>query len=90
MVPVPVVYPNPVTGTQVTIALPGYNLSDVTVDVFTLSLRKVLSVHEAQVTGESLVMPLRDKSGVLLANGLYYLRVSVGTRRWTLKMLVLK
>lgn len=86
----PVVYPNPATGNQVDVALPGYDLSNVTVDIFTLSLRKVQSLRSPQVMGDVIVVPLMDKSGMTLANGLYYFRVMVGAKKWILKVLVLR
>ena len=86
----PVVYPNPVTGSIVTIQLPGDNLDNVEVQIFTLAFRKVQTIRVAQVVGKSLTVPLVDKSGAALANGLYYFVVHVGAQKWIMKVLVLK
>jgi hypothetical protein len=62
----------------------------VEVQIFTLAFRKVQTIAVAQVAGNSLTVPLVDKSGVPLANGLYYFVVHVGAQKWILKVLVLR
>ncbi len=86
----PVIYPNPATGNQVALALPKLNAASVTVEIFTLSFREVQTYHFAQVAGSTVILPLYDKGGVALANGLYYLRVTVDGHKWIVKLLVLK
>ncbi len=86
----PVIFPNPATGNQVALALPKLNAGSVTVEIFTLSFREVQTYRFAQVVGSTVVLPLTDKSGTALANGLYYLRVTVDGHKWILKLLVLK
>jgi hypothetical protein len=85
-----VVYPNPVTGSTVTIQLPGNNSDNVEVQIFTLSFREVQTVRVAQVAGNNLTVPLVDKGGVALANGLYYFVIHVGSQKWIVKVLVLR
>jgi hypothetical protein len=85
----PVLYPNPVTGEQVTLTLPSVS-GQVTVEIFTLSFRELQTIKVQENGDGFLVIPLLDREGNRLANGLYYLRVSGGGQKWTLKLLVLK
>lgn len=89
-IPEPVLYPNPVTGNSITLQLPGNNLAEVKVEIFTLAFREVKTVTMPQVPGDSLTITLVDKFGNSLANGLYYFRVSIGLQKWVLKVLVLR
>lgn len=85
----PVVYPNPVSGSTVTLQLPKYALSNVIVQIFTQSFRKVETINVSPAAGNALIVSLVDKSGVGLANGLYYFVVCSGDRKWVNKVLVL-
>jgi hypothetical protein len=85
-----VIYPNPATGTTVQIQLPGNNLTHVRVRVFTSAFREVQNLEVAQVAGDSISVPLTDKTGAALANGLYYFVVNVNGQSWILKVLVLR
>ena len=86
----PVAYPNPVTGSTVNIQLPVTNASNVTVKILTLSFREVQTVDIAQVVGNNLMVPLVDKAGVTLANGLYYFGIQANGQKWITKVLVLR
>jgi hypothetical protein len=87
------IYPNPATGDQVRLSLPSIQSpTDVQVQVFTLSYRKVqdLTFHQVHPGGE-LVLDLMDKTGKTLSNGFYYLAVTpAGQGRILLKMIVLR
>jgi len=85
-----VIYPNPATGTTVSIQLPMMNAANVKVQIFTLAFREVQTINVAQVAGNTLVVPLIDKSGVNLANGLYYFVIHANGRKWMVKVLVLR
>ncbi len=80
-VPVPVVgppYPNPVTGPSpitVNIQVPGP--STVTMDVFTVAFRKIVSQSKEVSNTGALTWNERDEWGNAVADGLYYLRVQV-------------
>ncbi len=86
----PVIYPNPVAGPTVTLQLPGNNLTNVSVEIFTLSFREIKTVTMPQVVGSSLVIDLTDRFSKQLANGLYYFRITVGNKKWVEKLLVLR
>jgi hypothetical protein len=87
----PVVYPNPVSGPTVSIQLPLKKTSDVIVKIFTLAFREVATqeVFQAQV-GVDMTVSLVDKSGVTLANGLYYFEIEANNQRWINKVLVIR
>jgi hypothetical protein len=89
VVTTPVVYPNPVTGDQVTLSLPSVS-GEVTVEIFSLSFREIQTIQVQENGDALLVIPLLDRRGVALANGLYYLRVTAGGKKWVLKLLVLR
>jgi len=86
----PLVYPNPAISSTVTIQLPNNNATNVTVQIFTISLRLVQTIHVQQVLGNGLVIQLADKSGVRLSNGLYYFQIQADGQKWTNKVLVLR
>lgn len=87
-----VLYPNPVTGPAVNVLAPAYSGSqDVRVEIFTLSFRKVLDETFPKVTsGTALNVPLTDSFGHPLADGLYYVVVTVNGGHSTAKLLVLR
>jgi uncharacterized repeat protein (TIGR01451 family) len=88
---VPVLYPNPVDGTQpVSIYLPGVS-GPVTVQVYTTAFRMVLSKSYTVVASNPTVgFELVDSGNNPLANGLYYVVVTTSKARTVLKMMVLR
>ncbi len=87
----PVIYPNPVTiGGTVTLHLFLAGPSDVKVQIFTLTSRKVQEEVFPQVpVGTDLTLSLVDKWGTPLANGLFYVVVNTNRVRWVGKLLIL-
>jgi hypothetical protein len=86
----PVVYPNPVTSSTASIQLPLSNASNVTVEIFTVAMRRVQTVSAPQVIGDTLTVKMIDKSGINLADGLYYFVIQTNGQKWTNKVLVLR
>ncbi len=86
----PVVYPNPAMGSAVTLAMPQATSANVTVGIYTVSLRMVRTIQAGNLNSPNLVVTLIDKSGVNLANGLYYFVIQANGRKWTDKVLVLR
>jgi hypothetical protein len=86
----PVIYPNPVTSSSTTIQLPEANATNVKIQIFTIAFREVQTIKVAQMTGDSLSVPLKDKSGMPLADGLYYFVIQINGNRWVDKVLVLR
>lgn len=86
----PVAYPNPVTGDSTTIALPMTTASNVRVQIYTVAMRMVQTIDFGVVNSGNVTLRLVDKSGVHLANGLYYFRVQTGDQSWTVKVLILR
>ncbi len=86
------IYPNPVTGPSVNVLPPAYSGSqNVRVEIFTLSFRKVLDETFPNVpSGTSVKITLDDQWGHLLADGLYYVVVTVNGKHSTGKLLVLR
>jgi hypothetical protein len=86
-----VIYPNPVTiGGTVTLHLFLAGPSDVKVQIFTLTSRKVQEEVFPQVpVGTDLTLSLVDKWGTPLANGLFYVVVNTNRVRWVGKLLIL-
>jgi hypothetical protein len=74
-------YPNPVSNgpVQIDVAMPGSGTIEM--DVFTTAMRKIAEhatvVNGAGGTVTSVQWDLRDKTGMPIANGLYYLRLQV-------------
>jgi hypothetical protein len=88
---VPVVYPNPVSGGTVAVDPALTGVSDVKVAVFTTAFRKVQEKDYPQKgPGQSVSLPLVDRGGSPLADGLYYLVVTTNQGRFILKLLVLR
>ncbi len=87
-----VVYPNPVTlGGTFNIHLNLGAPSPVKVQFFTTSFRKVLDETLAQILpGQDIPLPLADKHGNSLSNGLYYVVTTANGTRNIFKLLVLK
>jgi hypothetical protein len=86
----PMVYPNPATSSTTTIQLPVTNATNVTVQIFTVSMRQVQTINVPQVIGNTLTIQLLDKSGISLANGLYYFVIQANGQKWRNKVLVLR
>jgi hypothetical protein len=86
----PVIYPNPVTSSSTTIQLGTSNALNVKIQIFTTALREVQTIKVAQVAGDSLTVPLIDKGGHPLADGLYYFVIQISGNRWIDKVLVLR
>lgn len=87
-------FPNPVFGqgpVTVQVSLPSPT-SEVTVTVYTTAFRKVNTVTSANLPAgvHVLPIPLTDKAGVPLANGLYYLVLKTPSERIILKLLILR
>jgi len=80
-------YPNPSSGSPVifNVQVPGE--STVTLDVFTLAFRKVYSETTRAYGPVTLQWNLRDVSGNLVSNGLYYVRIQVSGNESTMKIL---
>jgi len=87
-----VIYPNPVTGGGVNILPPAYSGSqDVRIEIFTLSFRKVFDqTFQAVASGTTINLPLTDSFGHPLADGLYYVVVTVNGRHSIAKLLILR
>jgi hypothetical protein len=86
----PLVYPNPATSSTTTIQLPVTNMTNVTVQILTVAMRQVKTISVPRITGNNLTVQLVDKSGINLANGLYYFQIQADGQKWTNKVLVLR
>ncbi len=87
-----VVYPNPVTGSTVSVLPPAYSgVSDVQVEIFTIAFREVQEEFFRNVpSGKAVTLELTDKSGTPLADGIYYIVVIVDGHRSIGKMLIIR
>jgi len=87
-----VVYPNPVTGGSVNVLPPAYMGSqDVRVEIFTLAFRQVVDeTFPAVPGGKAVTIELKDRWGRPLADGLYYVVVTVNGRHSTGRLLILR
>jgi len=86
-------YPNPSRGSPVSFNVSAPGESTVTIDVFTLSFRKITSQSREIDGDQTFQWDLKDISGTWAANGLYYVRVHVEGRQSatkTLKVLILR
>ena len=89
----PVLFPNPVSGDgPVSIQLPNYpGTGKVTIQVFTTAFRMVNTIGFISEAGGSLVaLPLTDRNGRSLANGLYYVVIQTPAGKSILKLLILR
>jgi hypothetical protein len=77
-----VLYPNPVKEGNAVHLLP---VGPMEVKVYTVASRRV--AHWVLEDGR---IPLIDTSGTPLANGLYYLVVQIGEKKFQLKLIVLR
>ena len=90
--PAPVLYPNPAPGGgSTTLQLTLSAASDVHYRIFTVSFRKVQDQTIPNVPAglNNLNIPLVDRTGTALANGLYYLVINYDGKRVVLKLLVM-
>jgi hypothetical protein len=86
-------FPNPSNGSPITFNVQVPGPSTVTLDVFTLSFRKIFSETETVNGSQNLEWDLKDVSGVAVANGVYYVRIQVkGSQSLTqiLKVMILR
>ena len=86
-------YPNPSSGSPMTFNVQVPGESTVTLDVFTLAFRKVFAETTHADGPVTLQWDLRDVSGALVSNGLYYVRIQVSgneSTTKTFKVLVLR
>jgi hypothetical protein len=89
----PILFPNPVSGDgPVSVRLPNYRgAATVTLQVFTTAFRMVnMLSYPNQVGGVNVALPLSDRHGAPLANGLYYVLVTTPDGRSILKLLILR
>ncbi len=87
-----VIYPNPPTGNTVNVLPPAYGAdADVRIEIFTLSFRKVFDqTYKDVASGTVINLPLTDSFGHPLADGLYYVVVTVNGKHFTAKLLILR
>jgi hypothetical protein len=87
----PIVFPNPSDGKPVKVVPPITSVSDVKVQVLTLSFREVYEQTFLIVQpGTSLTIPSADQWNKPLANGLYYVVVTTPHDRYLGKWLILR
>ncbi len=80
-------YPNPSTGSPISFPVEVPSPSTVTMDVFTLAFRKIAS-QTTQVNGaQTLQWNLMDVSGMLVGNGLYYVRIHISGNQSATKIM---
>ncbi len=80
-------FPNPSGGSPITFNIQVPGESTVTLDVFTLAFRKVYAETTHAYGPVTLQWNLRDVSGALVSNGLYYVRIQVSGSQSTTKIL---
>jgi len=74
----------------VNILPPAYiGVEDVHIVIFTAAFRKVLDIHRTLPSGTPATVELKDAWGHPLADGLYYVLVSVDGKRSFTKLLIL-
>ncbi len=86
----PLVVPNPVTSDTANLRLPMTMAQDVSVKIYTVSMRLVQTVNYGTVNSGSVPVKLNDKNNIQLSNGLYYFRVQANGISWIVKVLVLR
>jgi hypothetical protein len=88
-----IIYPNPSDGTApVRIHVPLKTMSDVKIKVYTTGFRKVQEMDYSALTSSDseVTLPLWDKWGTGLANGLYYVEVETQQGLFRNKWLILR
>jgi hypothetical protein len=70
----------------------GSPASQVTIEVFTLAFRKVNTITLSNVPAgiSDIALPLTDREGMPLANGLYYVVVQTPQGRFITKLIILR
>jgi hypothetical protein len=87
-----VIYPNPGNGTQpIQIIFQSNGSGDVKLQIFTAAFRKVLEENLGPLPAgiQTATIGLKDHWGKPLANGLYYVVISQGSKRLVGKLLVI-
>ncbi len=86
------IYPNPAPGPTVEILPSGYTgLSNVRIEIFTISFRKVRDENFPSIpSGTAVTLTLTGRGGAPLANGLYYGLVTTKAGSTIGKLLILK
>ncbi len=86
------IYPNPVTGPIVQVMPPAYaGLENIRLEVFSLAFRKVLDhTYPNWPNGQPIPLTLTANSGNTLANGVYYVVLTLEGKRYIGKLLVLR
>jgi hypothetical protein len=86
----PVIYPNPSNGTAaVYMMVPLTAPADVTVEIFTVSYRKISSKTLKNVTPGMPVLISPINGGTVPASGLYYVLVEARGNKWVTNLLIL-
>jgi hypothetical protein len=87
-----VIYPNPATGLTVQVMPPAFSgLVDIRLEVFSLAFRKVLDhTYPNWPNGQPIPLTLNANSGNSLANGIYYVVVTLEGKRYVGKLLILR
>jgi hypothetical protein len=86
-------YPNPSNGAPIAVSIQVPAPATVTMDVFTLSFRKVASETVSVESAKTLLWDTKDILGIPVANGLYYVRIHIAGIQSTttiVKVLVLR
>jgi hypothetical protein len=88
----PVIYPNPVAGSgPFHIRVPLKSQGNIKVEIFTIAFRCVRTDNFSQMpVGEDVLVPVQDNSGVDLADGVYYVRVTTAQGNKLVKLLILR
>ena len=85
------IYPNPSDGRPVNVLPSMTKVSDVKVQIFTLAFRKVNERTFPQVPpGVSVSIDLKDKNGIPLASGLYYVVVETSQGKSIAKLIIVR
>ena len=88
-----VIYPNPSDGSvPPALIIPVNSATTLKVKIFTAAFRKVWEGDYSGIAPPEykMTLPLADKWGVPLANGLYYVKVDTNLGFYRIKWLILK
>jgi endo-1,4-beta-D-glucanase Y len=80
-------FPNPSNGSPITFNVQVPDQSTVTLDVFTLAFRKIYDETKPIYGSQNLYWNLKDRTGIQVADGLYYVRVHVAGSKSSMKIL---
>jgi hypothetical protein len=87
----PIAYPNPCFGSTVYFRVPLTATGNIKVEIFTLAFRCVRVANFAQApVGEDVAMTLVDNKNNILANGLYYVRITTPAGSTIVKLIILR